>query len=204
MVPDVGGSVGADRSAATAALATAPGEPVVVALAIGGLCAVAAVRLGAVPQLAPYCVLAGGLVAIAVADLRVGLVPRKLLYPTLLLVATGLVCASAADGAWRPLADALIGGVGAFAVFYGLWAIYRRGLGFGDVRLAGLCGGALGWLGFAPLYLGFLASFVIGALVGIGVLVLRRTRRFPFAPALAVGTMAGVLWGVWAGHAWLG
>ena len=89
-------------------------------------------------------------------------------------------------------------------MFYALWAVYRRGLGFGDVRLAGLCGAALGWLGFAPLYLGFLASFVCGALMGVAVLAVRRSRRFPFAPALAVGTMAGVLWGVWLGHLWLG
>ena len=67
-----------------------------------------------------------------------------------------------------------------------------QAMGFGDVRLAGWCGGALGWLGFAPFYLGFVSAFVTGALMGVAVLVAVGRRRFPFAPALAFGTMFGV------------
>jgi prepilin signal peptidase PulO-like enzyme (type II secretory pathway) len=168
-----------------------------------GLFVLAAVRLGAVPDLAAYCVLFAALVAVSITDLRTGLVPRWFVYPALGLVAAALVGASAADGHWRPLLDALVGGAAGFAVLGAVWWVYPKGMGFGDVRLAALCGAGLGWLGWAPVYLGFLAGFVVGALAGLAVLAARGRRRFPFAPALAVGTVFGVLWGTWLGNLWL-
>ncbi|MGH8994900.1 MAG: prepilin peptidase [Acidimicrobiales bacterium] len=155
------------------------------------------------PQLAAYWLLAIGLVAISAVDLRTGLVPRALLYPTLVLTATGLLAASAADGHWGGLVGAAVGAVGAFGVFGAVWWLFPKGMGFGDVRLAGLLGIALGWLGFRPLYLGFLAAFVFGVVFGLCNLVVRGTSRFPFAPALSAGAMVGVLWGGYLGRLWL-
>lgn len=179
------------------------GETAAIALVTGVLWALAALRVGDAPSLAAYCALFGALVAVSLTDLRTGLVPRALLYPAVAVVGIGLVAASAQDHAWRPLLDALIGGAAAFGLFGAIWWVYPRGMGFGDVRLAGLCGGALGWLGFRQLYLGFLIAFVAGAVIGLAVLLVRRSRKFPFAPALAVGTMVGVLWGGWLGTLWL-
>lgn len=178
-------------------------EAPVASLVAGALFALAAVRLGAVPVLAAYCVLFAGLLAVSITDLRTGLVPRRFVYLTLALLAVALVAACAVDGRWRPLLDALIGGAAGFVVLGAVWWIYPKGMGFGDVRLAGLCGAGLGWLGFAPVYLGFLAGFVTGALAGLVVLAARGRRRFPFAPALAAGTAFGVLWGQWLGNLWL-
>ena len=174
----------------------------VAAVVTGALLAVTALRLGTAAELAAYCVLGAGLVAIAVTDLRVGLVPRKLLYPTLVTVAVALVAASAAEGRWSRLGGAAAGGAAAFAVFTLVWWLYPKGMGFGDVRLAGLAGLALGWLGFRPLYLGFLAAFVAGSVLGVANLAVRGTTKFPFAPALATGTMIGVLWGAYLGNLW--
>jgi leader peptidase (prepilin peptidase) / N-methyltransferase len=174
-----------------------------VAVVTAATCLLAAVRLGAVPQLAAYCVLAGALVMVSVTDLRTGLVPRRVVYAAGVLVAAALLAASATTGTWRPMLDALVGGAIAFGLFGAVWWISPKAMGFGDVRLAGLCGGALGWLGFAALYLGFLAAFVAGTLFGLVVLFTHGRRRFPFAPALALGTMFGVLWGVWLGGLWL-
>ncbi len=198
---------------AASAVAPVAGEPAprraagwelaAVVVVAAAACALAAVRLGAVPQLAAYCVLALSLLTVAVTDLRTGLVPRRFVYAATAVVGAALLAASAADDSWRPALDALIGAAVAFAVFALVWWISPKAMGFGDVRLAGLCGGALGWLGFAPLYLGFLAAFVAGALMGLAVLVTHGRRRFPFAPALALGTMFGVLWGAWLGHLWL-
>ncbi|MGH8989044.1 MAG: prepilin peptidase [Acidimicrobiales bacterium] len=178
-------------------------EGTAASLVTAAVCALAAVRLGAVPQLAAYCVLAWALVVVSITDLKTGLVPRRVVYGAAFVVGAALLAASAADGAWRPMLDALAGGAIAFGVFGALWWVSPRAMGFGDVRLAGLCGGALGWLGLAALYLGFLAAFVAGALFGVAVLVARGHRRFPFAPALAIGTMFGVLWGTWLGGLWL-
>jgi leader peptidase (prepilin peptidase)/N-methyltransferase len=174
---------------------------VVTALALG----LAAARIGAQPELAAYCALFGGLVAVSVADLRVGLVPRVLLYPTFGLMAAALVAASAADGRWRALTDAAIGGGIAFGVFFLLWWFYPKGIGFGDVRLAGVLGAGLSWIGFGALYIGFASSFLLGVVVGV-VLMLRdgtgRKTRLAFGPPLALGAVIGVLWGTWLTHFW--
>jgi leader peptidase (prepilin peptidase)/N-methyltransferase len=173
------------------------------AVLTGGLCALAAVRLGAVPALGAYCALLAGLVALSITDLRSGLVPRRFVYGDLVLVAVGLAAASATGDSWAPLLRAAIGAAASFAVFAAIWWVYPKGLGFGDVRLAGLCGAGLGWIGYPELYLGFMAGFVIGAITGLAVLAVRRSRRFPFAPALAAGTALGVLWGGWLADMWL-
>lgn len=180
-------------------------ERVAAALVTAVVFALAAARLGAQPDLAAYCALFGGLVAVSVADLRVGLVPRVLLYPTLALMAAGLVAASAVDARWRPLEHAAISGAGAFVVFFALWWFYPKGIGFGDVRLAGVLGAGLGWIGFGALYIGFASAFLLGVVVGV-VLMLRhgtgRKTRLAFGPPLALGATIGVLWGTWLTHAW--
>ena len=172
----------------------------------GAAFALLAIRLGAVPPLAAYCALLLGLVAISVVDVRLGIVARSVLYPTFGAMAAGLVSAAAADGRWRALGAAGIGGAGAFAVFFALWWFFPRGLGYGDVLLAGVMGAALGWSGFGELYGGFLVAFVAGTVVGV-VLMARqgagRKTRFAFGPSLTVGAAFGVLWGPWAVHIWL-
>jgi leader peptidase (prepilin peptidase) / N-methyltransferase len=166
----------------------------------------AAARIGAEPRLAAYCVLFAGLVAVSVADIRVGLVPRKLLYPTLALMAVALVAASAVAGHYHPLEEAAIGGVAAFAVFFVIWFIAPRSMGMGDVRLAGVIGAGLGWIGYRQLYLGFMVAFVVGAAVGIVKMVAQgggRKTSLPFGPALGVGAVVGVLWGTYLANLWL-
>jgi leader peptidase (prepilin peptidase)/N-methyltransferase len=78
--------------------------------------------------------------------------------------------------------------------------ISPRGMGFGDVKLAGVMGLYLGWL--APTWGGsvyvILVSLVLGAVLGVvlgvGVAVVRRKRgAFPFGPALALSTVIVVL-----------
>lgn len=166
----------------------------------------AAARFGAVPELAAYCVLFGGLVALSVADVRVGLVPRRIVYPTLGLMALALVASAAVAGEWRPLLDAAIGGAAAFLVFFVIWAVAPRSMGFGDVRLAGVIGAGLGWLGWRQLYLGFLVAFVAGAVVGVVKMAVQGTGRktsLPFGPALAVGAVVGVYWGGYLADLWI-
>jgi leader peptidase (prepilin peptidase)/N-methyltransferase len=173
----------------------------------GGLLLAAAIRFGATPALAPYCVLFCGLVALSVTDLQSGLVPRRFLYPWAALVALGLVGASAAGDDWHALWVSVLCGLAVFAFFFVVWYLAPRGMGFGDVRLAGVIGLALGWLGPLHVYLAFLAAFVLGAVYGLVAMMVtgrgRRT-RFAFAPALSAGAVVGVLWGGPIIHAWLG
>jgi len=181
-------------------------ERVAAAAVTAALLGGAAARFGAVPELTAYCVLFAGLVAVSVADIRVGLVPRKLLYPILATMAVAFVVAAAVSGVWRPLLDAAIGGAAGFLVFFGIWWISPRSMGFGDVRLAGLIGAGLGWLGFRQLYLGFLAAFVVGVAIGLVKMVVQGTGRktaLPFGPALAMGAVVGVLWGGYLVNVWI-
>jgi leader peptidase (prepilin peptidase)/N-methyltransferase len=188
-----------------------PGPPGIAELVGAGvvtavLFGAAAIRFGPVPALAPYCVFFGGLVALSIADIRVGLVPRKILYPTLGLMVVGLVAASVVNDDWWALARAAIGGTGAFFVFVGIYVLYPRGMGFGDVRLAGVMGVGLGWLGFQQIYAGFLVGFLAGALYGGVKMVVAgsgRKTRFPFGPGLAFGAVIGVLFGGWLATFWL-
>ena len=56
------------------------------------------------------------------------------------------------------------------------------------------------------LYVGFLASFLAGTVVGLVVMAGQgtgRKTRFAFGPALTLGAAFGVLWGPWAVHLWL-
>jgi leader peptidase (prepilin peptidase)/N-methyltransferase len=68
----------------------------------------------------------------------------------------------------------------------------------GDVKLAGVLGLFLGYLGFAPLIVGVFAAFLLGGLVGVGMLLTRRgTRRtaIPFGPWMLAGAWLGILAG---------
>jgi leader peptidase (prepilin peptidase)/N-methyltransferase len=182
------------------------GAVVAAELVTGGSFALAALRLGAVPALAAFCVLFAGLVPAAAVDLRLGIVPRRVVYATALGLGAALLGAAAASGTWWPLGRAAIGGAAALGVFFALWWFAPRSIGFGDVRLAGLIGFGLCWLGFGQLYVGFAAAFLAGALLGVGLMVARgtgRKTRLPFAPPLAVGAAVGVLWGGWLVHVWL-
>jgi leader peptidase (prepilin peptidase)/N-methyltransferase len=190
--------------------ATAPPPPTllergVVAVVTGVLFGAAAARIGAAPDLAAYCVLFAGLVTVSVTDIRVGLVPRVYLYPTLALVAVALVASSGLDGNWRSLLDAAIGGAAAFLVFFAIWWVAPRSMGFGDVRLAGVMGFALGWLGLRQVYLGFVVAFVAGSVFGLVKIAVQGTGRktsLPFGPALALGAVVGVLFGATLANLW--
>lgn len=181
---------------------------ILTSLVSGALLLAAALRFGAVPALAPYCVLFCALVTLSVTDLRVTLVPRRILYPFAALVVAGLLGASAADGNWHDLWVAAACGAVGFALFFIVWYLVPRGMGFGDVRLAGLIALALGWLGPLHVYLGFLLAFLVGTVMGAVVLVAQRTgrkTRIPFGPALSAGAVIAVLWGgplidAWIGH----
>ena len=104
---------------------------------------------------------------------------------------------------WRPLVDAAAAGLGAFAVFFVVWFVVPRGMGFGDVRLAGVIGVAIGYLGLLEAYVAFLTGFVLGLVFGLVLMVTsgggRRT-RIPFAPALCIGASVAVLWGAPIAH----
>jgi leader peptidase (prepilin peptidase)/N-methyltransferase len=173
-----------------------PARPAVQAVLTGLVLAGLAVRFGATPGLAAYSVVGIALVAISVIDVESHIVPNRILYPAAFTAAPLLVVTAAVDHRWGSLwhaaAAAAIGFVALFLVHFA----YPKGMGFGDVRLAGLVGGAAGWMGFRAAFLAFFLMFLFGSVGGILQLAVtgggRRT-AIGFAPYMALGTLVVVI-----------
>ena len=141
---------------------------------------------------------AGSTVALALIDLDTRRLPNAIVLPGY-LVGSGLLTLACLLGAdWWALARAGIGLVALFAVYALLWLVRPGAMGAGDVKLAGLVGLHLGWLGWGPLAVGGLAAFVLGGVFGIGLLAAGRAGRrtaIAFGPWMIVGAWTGVLAG---------
>ena len=167
----------------------------------------AARRFGVHADVADYCVFFAVLVALSGIDIDHHLVPSRIVYPAVVASTVLLLTASAADAAWRAAADAAIGGAIGFGVLFVIHFIAPRGMGFGDVRLAGLIGLNVGWLGVAHVPVALFAGFLAGAIFGLVLIVVGRAgrrSRVPFAPFLAAGAVVATLWGNSIVHWWLG
>ncbi len=175
-----------------------PGRTLGAALVTGVLFGGAAHRFGSHLILAPTCVFFAMLVAVSVTDLSHRLVPRRLLYAGVTLIVPLLVVTSAVDHRWHSLVGSVVAGAVAFGLFFAIWWFVPRGMGFGDVRLAGVIGVTVGYLSLLHAYVAFLAGFVIGMVFGLTVMVgspAGRKTRIPFAPSLAAGAVFAVFWG---------
>jgi leader peptidase (prepilin peptidase) / N-methyltransferase len=181
----------------------APGRTIAAAVVTGALFGAAAHHFGPDLVLAPFCVFFAMLVVVSVTDLTHRLVPRRLLYGALALIVPLLVASAAVDHQWRNVSGAAIAGAVSFGLFFAVWWFVPRGLGFGDVRLAGVIGITVGYLSLLHAYVAFLAGFVIGLLFGVVLMVgtsSGRKTRIPFAPSLALGAVIAVFWGGHVAH----
>ncbi len=118
-------------------------------------------------MLAPFCVFFATLVAVSMTDLTHRLVPRRMLYGALALIVPLLVATAGVDGTWHSLTGAVIAGAVSFGLFFAIWWFVPRGMGFGDVRLAGVIGLTVGYLSLLHAYVAFLSGFVIGMVFGL-------------------------------------
>jgi leader peptidase (prepilin peptidase)/N-methyltransferase len=174
-------------------------------LGTGVLFVLLAWRLTSAWELPAYCVLAAAGVAISAIDIEHMRIPSVLVYTTVALGAPLLVLASAGTHRWSALASAAVGGAIAFGVFAALFYAVPRGIGFGDVRLAGLCGGFLGWIGYREVVAGFVISFIVAGVPAALLLAAHKVQRrtkIPFGPFLALGTIVTVLFAAPIIHAW--
>ena len=170
----------------------------VVELLTAGLFAGVAGRFGYDWAVPAYLALFGGLVALSWIDVERMLLPKAIIYPVSVLVAALLLLPAGVYGAWHSYWVAWTFAGGWFLLFYLMWFASPRLLGYGDVRLAPVLGLSLGWLGWRYVVLGFFAANLIGAVIGIGLIVAKkaeRQSRVPYGVFLALGTALAVFCG---------
>lgn len=136
--------------------------------------------------------------ALALIDLDSKKLPNKIVLPSMAVVLVLLAIASLGTGDWWPLLWAAAGGTILF-VFYLLLALtYPAGMGLGDVKLAGLIGLILGFIGWGALIVGAFAAFLLGGIFSIGLLFTGKATRksgIPFGPWMLLGAWVGIIFG---------
>lgn len=187
-----------DSPVSYAELARWPALPVVAAVATALTWGLLAWRLGpdaALPAVL-YLALAG--ILLGYVDLRVRLLPNAVVLPSYAVVVALLGGAALVTGAWTRLAWALVGGAALWLFLALLGLLAPSGLGFGDVKLAGVLGVGLGWFGLPYVLVGTFAAFVLGGVVSLGLVVAGRAHRktaIPFGPFLLAGFLLTVTYG---------
>jgi leader peptidase (prepilin peptidase)/N-methyltransferase len=130
------------------------------------------------------------LIALAGIDFDHKLLPNKIVYP---LAAYGLIATLLVDR--DDLVENLVSGAGAFAFLLVAVIAYPRGMGMGDVKLAGAMGLYLG----AAVIPAMLVAFLSGSIAGLVILAREgaaaRKKAIPFGVFLAIGGIVGVLVG---------
>jgi leader peptidase (prepilin peptidase)/N-methyltransferase len=143
------------------------------------------------------------LVAIAMIDADTQLIPDSIVLPLMWLGLAMSLFHPMMPGAQTLFISPSDAIVGAIAGYLTLWSIYwvfklvtgKDGMGYGDFKLLGALGA---WLGWQHLHIIVLMSAVVGAVVGLSLMALRKHERsvpIPFGPYLAAAGWITMLWG---------
>lgn len=166
------------------------------------LAALCAWRFGASWEAIMAIVMTLALVPIAMIDADTQLIPDSIVLP-LMWLGLAMSLYHPMDGAQTLFIAPEAAIVGAMAGYLSLWSIYqlfklvtgKEGMGYGDFKLLAALGA---WLGWQQLPLIILMSAVVGAVVGIAMMVFRKHERsvpIPFGPYLAAAGWITMLWG---------
>lgn len=148
--------------------------------------------------IAAYLYFAAMSIVLTLIDLDTHRLPNSIVLPSYVVAGILFTAAAWLTGDWFSLLRAGIG----MAVLYTFYALLRlirpSGMGGGDVKLAGVVGIYLGWLGWGALAVGAFAAFLWGGIFGIALIALRRAGRktaIPFGPWMILGAWTGVFAG---------
>ncbi|MEO7720288.1 MAG: prepilin peptidase [Pseudolysinimonas sp.] len=149
-------------------------------------------------HLIAFLYLAAISLALAIIDIEKHKLPNVIVLPAyavgIVLLGTAALLQADFVGLGRMAAGAGI----LFAFYFVLAMISPRGMGMGDVKLAGVLGLFLGSLGWGQLAVGAGAAFVLGGLFSIILLITRRAGRksgIPFGPWMLLGAWVGIFVG---------
>ncbi|TFV75482.1 prepilin peptidase [Blastococcus sp. CT_GayMR19] len=165
---------------------------VVTVVALGALLAGALLLTGVRPAAVAFAWAGGAAVVLASVDLLVHRLPDRVTYPAYAVCAVSLTVDAAVMDEWAPLGRAVVAAAAAFAVAAGAAAVSPQGLGFGDVKLLGMVGLVLGWVGWGVVLVGVFLGLLTGAVVSLVLLATRRAgwrTALPFGPPLLTGAV---------------
>lgn len=169
---------------------------VVVPLAGAAACAALALRFGTASALPAYLYLALVSLPLAAVDVERHRLPDVLTLPSYPIALVLLGAAALADGQGRRMLWALAGMAALGALYALLHLLNPRGMGLGDVKLAGVLGAYLGWLGADAWLVGAVLGVLLGGGTALVLLMLRRVTaksHLPFGPFMIAGTIVAVL-----------
>ena len=176
------------------------------------LFAAVTLRFGATLTTPAFAYLAAIAIALGLIDLDVHRLPNVIVLPAYPTGAALLALASWGSADWYALTRAAIGGAVLYSVYFALMVgssllLGRTGMAFGDVKLAGVLGMYMAWLGWGPLVVGSFAAFLLGGVFSIALLALHvadRKTQVPFGPWMLLGAAVGIVAGESLWSAYLG
>lgn len=134
-------------------------------------------------------------IALAMIDVDTHRLPNAIVLPSYLILGLALTLAAVLADTPAALVRALIGGMALFGLYFVMAWCYPSGMGFGDVKLAGLIGGMLGYLSFSALLVGAFAGFLLGSLYAMAALVSGRASlktAVPYGPFMLLGAFVAI------------
>ncbi|MEZ5116905.1 MAG: prepilin peptidase [Candidatus Nanopelagicales bacterium] len=136
--------------------------------------------------------------ALALIDVDHHRLPDVIVLPSYVVAGLLLLLPAALDDQWSTYGRAWLAAAALFAFYFFIAFVYPAGMGFGDVKLAGVLGLYLGWLGWGEVIVGTFAAFLFGAVVGV--IFARRNRSgrktaIPFGPFMLLGVLFALLLG---------
>ena len=150
--------------------------------------------------------LAGAGLALALIDIDTFRLPFWIVVPSWYVAGVLLAGSALLAGNPAAAARAVLGGLALWLFFRLMHQVYEKGMGYGDVRLAGLLGGYLAWLGWDVLVVGAFAGFFVGAVGGIAAILLKGAglkSAIPYGPYMIVGAWVGLVFGHSVAQAYL-
>ncbi|MBE3073643.1 MAG: prepilin peptidase [Actinobacteria bacterium] len=139
--------------------------------------------------------------ALTLIDLDVHRLPDRLVLPSYPIAFVLLLPPTLATGQWGALLRGVLAGFALFVGYLVLALVSPGGgcLGFGDVKLAGVLGLLLGWLGWSPVIVSVLGAFVIGGVIALILLLAGRVSRsshIAFGPSMILGAWVALMFPV--------
>lgn len=166
--------------------------------------------IATIPFIGAFLFLGAVSVALALIDIDTHTLPNRIVGPSYIVAVLLLGVTSLLLDDLGVLLRMLAGGAILFVAYFVMAVARPGGMGLGDVKLAGVLGLYLGWLGWGSLAVGAFSAFLLGGVFSIALLALGKANRksgIPFGPWMLGGAWVGIFAGepVWNAYlSWVG